>query len=410
MDISAELNSPAFFADPYPIYTYMRKHAPVYFCESWKAWVLTRYDDIVAHLRQPNTFSSRGRVSALLDELPEPALSKVGLLRQHYSVGITHCDPPDHTRLRSLVSKSFTPTLIESLRPKIAQITEQLFHEALMRANASHSFDFMAEIAFPLPAIVIAEILGAPATDRELLRKWAVDVNNLHARASRPDPDVILATQAGLADFRAYLSDLIADHRRTPRSDVMGALIQARDGQHALSAEELVSTCVTLFVAGHETTTHALGNGLIALLRNPEQMHVLREQPQLIPQAFEELLRYDTSVQRSSRRVAHPTEIAGHAIEAGQRVIGFIGSANRDPTHFLNPDKLDVQRRDNKHIGFGFGVHFCLGAPLARLEAPIVLLALLRHCPHLRLDPRHPLVWRRDIALRGVDALWLNWG
>ena len=400
-----DLSSDDFFANPYPIYQKLRENAPVYWSNVWNAWLLTRYDDIAAHLRQPLVFSSHGRVGALLDELPEPARSQVGLLRQHYSVGITHSDPPDHTRLRALVSKSFTPVMIESLRPKVAALTERLIAQAL--SNSPQPFDFMAEIAYPLPAIVIAEMLGAPADDHHLLRKWAVDVNNLHARASRPDPDVILATQAGLADFRAYLADLIAQHRRHPQNDVLSAMIAARDLGDALSEDELISTCVTLFVAGHETTTHALTNGLLTLLRHPEQLQLLRERPNLIPAAFEELLRYDTSVQRSSRRITQDCVIDGHNLRAGQKIIGLLGAANRDPAHFADPNQLDVTRKANKHIAFGFGVHFCLGAPLARLEAPLVLAALLAHCPNLKRDVSRPLHWRHDVALRGLDALWL---
>ncbi|MCW1970210.1 MAG: cytochrome P450 [Anaerolineae bacterium] len=406
-ELDDELVADSFFADPYPIYRKLREGSPVYWSEAWQAWVLTRYDDIAAHLRQPRVFSSHGRVGALLDQLPEPARSQVGLLRRHYSVGITHSDPPDHTRLRGLVSKSFAPALIESLRPKIAALAQSLVAQAAQSPN--RRFDFMAEVAYPLPAIVIAEMLGAPASDHLLLRKWAVDVNNLHARASRPDPDVILATQAGLADFRAYLADLIAQHRRQPQNDVLSAMIAARDMGDVLSEEELVSTCVTLFVAGHETTTHSLSNGLFALLRHPDQLVLLRKNPALIPAAFEELLRYDTSVQRSARRVTQDCVIGGRQIRAGQRIVGLLGAANRDPAHFADPDRLEVTRQANKHIAFGFGVHFCLGAPLARLEAPLVLAALLAQLPHVQLDETQPLHWRRDVALRGLESLWLSY-
>ncbi|MBX7212896.1 MAG: cytochrome P450 [Thermoflexales bacterium] len=402
--LDALLTAPEFFENPYPAYHQLREQAPVYWCATWNAWVLTRHADVQAIQRDPRVFSSRGRVAAQLDRLPEPARSQVDLLRRHYAVGITHSDPPDHTRLRALVTRSFAPALIESMRPKFEALTAELIEQI----DITRPFDVMAALAYPLPATVIAEMLGAPASDRDLLRKWAFDVNNLHARPGQPDPDIFLATQRGLADFRAYLADLIAEHQRHPRNDVLSALIEARDQGDRLSEEELVSSCVTLFVAGHETTTHALCNGLIALLRHPDQLERLRAAPERLPLAFEEMLRYDTSVQRSARRITEDVEIGGQRLRAGQIVLGMIGAANRDPAVFSEPDRFNPDRADLKHTSFGYGIHFCLGAPLARMEAPIALRALLTRAPGLAFDVSHPLQWRRDVALRGVDALWVT--
>ena len=398
------LGSPEFFENPYPVYRRLRDDAPVYWSTAWNAWVLTRHADVVAIHRDPKTFSSHGRVSAQLDRLPEPARSEVGLLRRHYSVGLTHSDPPDHTRLRALVSKSFAPSLIESLRPKFEAMTAEL----LDAVDGAQSFDVMASLAYPLPATIIAVMLGAPASDRDLLRKWAFDVNNLHARPGQPDPEITLATQRGLADFRAYLADLIEDHRRHPQVDVLSHLMAAREQGDALSDDELVSTCVTLFVAGHETTTHALCNGLIALLRHPAQLAQLKAEPARLSEALEELLRFDTSVQRSARRVTQDVEIGGQRLQAGQIVLGMIGAANHDPALCAEPDTLDINRPAVKHSAFGFGIHFCLGAPLARMEIPIALRQLLARFPNLAFDPARPPRWRRDVALRGVDALWVS--
>lgn len=403
-DFDALLSSDAFFADPYPVYRRLREEAPVFWSPAWNAWVLTRHADVIALQRDPRVFSSRGRVAAQLDRLPEPARSQVDLLRRHYSVGLTHSDPPDHTRLRALVVKSFAPALIESMRSKFEALTAEL----LDAVDPARPFDVMAALAYPLPATIIAEMLGAPAADRDLLRKWAFDVNNLHARPGQPDPAIFMATQAGLSDFRAYLADLIDDHRRRPRNDVLSLLIAAREAGDQLTDDELVSTCVTLFVAGHETTTHAMCNGLIALLRHPDQLELLRREPARLPAAFEELMRYDTSVQRSARRVTEPAVIGGQRVEPGQIALGMIGAANHDPALCDRPDDLDVTRRDIRHTGFGFGIHFCLGAPLARMEAPIALGALFARFPRLALDESRPLRWRRDVALRGVEALWVT--
>ncbi len=318
-DFDGALASPEFFADPYPVYRRMREDAPVYWSPAWNAWVLTRHSDVVALQRDPRIFSSRGRVAAQLDRLPEPARSEVDLLRRHYAVGLTHS-----------------------------------------------------------------------------------------ARPGQPDPDIFLATQAGLSDFRAYLADLIADHQRHPRHDVLSLLMAAREQSDKLTDDELVSTCVTLFVAGHETTTHAMRNGLIALLRHPDQLALLRAEPGRLPAAFEELMRYDTSVQRSARRVAADGDIGGQPVRAGEIVLGMIGAANHDPAIYPHPDALDVKRKDVKHSGFGFGIHFCLGAPLARMEIPIALGQLLARDPRLDFDPSQPLRWRRDVALRGVDAFWVR--
>ncbi|MEO6062489.1 MAG: cytochrome P450 [Thermoflexales bacterium] len=398
------LASDAFFADPYPVYRQMREEAPVYWSAAWNAWVLTRHADVVALHRDPQVFSSHGRVSAQLDRLPEPARSEVGVLRRHYSVGITHSDPPDHTRLRALVSKSFAPSLIQSLRPKFEAMTAGL----LDAVDGRQAIDVMEALAYPLPATIIAVMLGAPASDRDLLRKWAFDVNNLHARPGQPDPEITLATQRRLADFRAYLAGLIEDHRHNPQVDVLNHLMAAREQGDALSDDELVSTCVTLFVAGHETTSHALCNGLIALLRHPAQLAQLKADPARLPEALEELLRYDASVQRSARRVARDVQIGGQRIQAGQIVLGMIGAANHDPALCAEPDTLDITRTAVKHSAFGFGIHFCLGAPLARMEIPIALRQLLARFPRLALDPSRPPRWRRDVALRGVDALWVT--
>ncbi len=401
-----DLSSSAFFANPYPTYQRMREQAPVFWCEPWQAWVLTRHADVTALLRQPTVFGNSGRVARTLDALPEPARSQVDVLRAHFSVGITHSDPPDHTRLRALLQKSFTPAMINALRPSIEVHADAVVRAAIDAAQGG-VFDVMEHVFHPLPIDVIANLIGAPDADRAQLRRWATDVNTLHAQVARADPVTVLASQTGLVEFRNYIHDLIRDHRAHPRNDLLGLLLAAREQNEALSEQELISVCVTLFVAGHETSTHSAGNGLLALLAHPDQLAALRDAPGRMPAAYEEMLRFNPSVQRIARRTLQDGVIAGQPIAAGQMVLGMVGAANRDPAVFAAPDRFDIARADvGRQLGFGHGIRFCLGAPLARIEVPAMLSALLRHCPRLVLV-RTP-IWRQDVVLHGVDKLWIR--
>jgi cytochrome P450 len=394
------LTSADFFVDPYPIYARLREDAPVYWSEAWGGWVLTRYADVAAVLRDPARFSSAGRISYLLAQLPEADRRRADLLERHYQVGLAHSDPPDHTRLRTLLNRFFTPRHLESLRPRIGQLVEGM----LDQGERAGGMDVIHDLAYPLPAIVVLEMIGAPAADRDLFRDWALGINRLFAAGGRTNLEAVDAALASLAEIRAYISDLAAQRRRDPRADLISLLVHA-GADEQLSEGELLATCVTLFVAGHETTTNLIGNGLLALLRHPEQLSLLRENPDLALAAMEELLRYDTPVPRGWRLAKADVEIGGQPIRAGDLLLPMIGAANRDPAQFPAPDRLDFGRADNRHLGFGYGIHFCLGAPLARLEVPAALNALLRRFPALRLDESIHLVWRRDVALRGIDSL-----
>ncbi|MBX2997769.1 MAG: cytochrome P450 [Caldilineaceae bacterium] len=394
------LTSPDYFVDPYPVLARLRMEAPVYWSEAWGGWVLTRYADVVAVLRDPARFSSAGRITYLLAQLPAADRRRAALLERHYQVGLAHADPPDHTRLRTLLNRYFTPRHLESLRPRIAQLVESM----LDQCQRADSMDVIHDLAYPLPAIVVLEMIGAPAEDRDLFRDWALGINRLFAAGGRTSLDAVDAALTSLAEIRAYISDLAAQRRRDPREDLISLLVHA-GADEQLSEGELLATCVTLFVAGHETTTNLIGNGLLALLRHPEQLAQLRENPALSLPAMEELLRYDTPVPRGWRLAKADMEIGGQTIRAGDLLLPMIGAANRDPAQFPHPDRLDFGRADNRHVGFGYGIHFCLGAPLARLEVPAALNALLRRFPALRLDESSPLIWRRDVALRGIDSL-----
>lgn len=402
----ALLTDPHFFEDPYPAYRTLREGAPIFWSEAWGGWVLTRYADVEAVLRNPRLFSSAGRVHYLLDQLPADVRAEAVLLSAHYRHGIAHSDPPAHTRLRALLTPWFTPRLLESLRPRIRTLAAQLVEEAAAQPQP----DLMRDLAYPLPAIVILELLGAPAADTHLFRRWAVEINLLFAGGGRTTAEAMRTATAGLHEMRAYVGALIDERRRRPSDDLIGHLVHAGQEGDRLSDAELVSTVVTLFVAGHETTTHLLGNGLIALLRAPDQLALLRSRPELMAPAVEELLRYDAPVQRSWRIALEETEIHGQKIRRGQMLLVLIGAANHDPAVFADADRLLVERRDNRHLGFGMGIHFCLGAPLARIEVPEALHAVMRTFPHLELIEDSPLQWRHDVALRGVEALSVKAG
>ncbi|HMQ31742.1 MAG TPA: cytochrome P450 [Chloroflexaceae bacterium] len=401
-----DLTAPAFFADPYPIYSRLREEAPVYWSESWGGWLLTRAADVAAALGDPQRFSSAGRVGYLLRGLPEGERDGLARLEAHYSVGLAPSAPPAHTRQRALLTRAFTPRVVERLRPRV----EALVGAMLDAAAARGRLDLIADLAFPLPATMIAELLGAPYDDLAQFRAWAEAINGLFGAAGRTSAGRARAAQAAVEQMHDYIGALAAERRVRPTDDLLGRLVAAEAEGERLAPAELVAIAVTLFVAGHETTTHLIGNGALALLRHPDQLALLLGRPELMPAAVEELLRYDTPVQRGWRMAAADLTIAGVSIPAGALVLPMLGAANRDPALYADPDRLDVARPPARHFGFGHGIHFCLGAPLARLEVPIALGALLRRFRGLRLAPNAELRWRHDVALRGLEALPLVWG
>jgi hypothetical protein len=307
-------------------------------------------------------------------------------------------DPPDHTRLRTLVNKAFTPRAVEALRPRITRIV----HGLLDDVERAGTMDVVRVLAYPLPVIVIAELLGIPVDDRELFKKWS------DALAATLEPfvpkdlqsEVLLANEA----LRAYLSRIFAQRRREPRDDLISALMQAEEAGDRLTEEEAFSAVRLLLVAGHETTTNLIGNGLLALLRYQDQWRLLREDRTLIPAAVEELLRFDSPVQLTVRIATEPLDLDGKHIRPGDQIIVLLGAANRDPAQFSDPDRLLITREEKRHLAFGHGIHFCLGAPLARLEMQVTLSALLERFPQLHLTPE-PVVRRQTMVLRGLDRI-----
>jgi len=310
-------------------------------------------------------------------------------------------DAPDHTRLRALVNRAFTPRIVEGMRGHIQHIVDALVDQV----QGARSMDVIADLAYPLPVTVISEMLGVPAADRAAFKQWSSDIaRSLDAAILPAGSDVIARGQVARAALGDYFRTLIATRWKNPRADLLSNLIAAEEQGDKLSEEELLATCVLLLIAGHETTVNLIGNGLFALLRHPAEFRALRDHPTLIATAVEELLRYDGPVQRTGRMTMTDVEISGTPIPKGSIVAAIIGAANRDPAQFSDPERLDVARRENRHIAFGFGIHFCLGAPLARVEGQIAIGTLLRRLPALELASAQP-EWRESSVLRGLKAL-----
>jgi pimeloyl-[acyl-carrier protein] synthase len=384
---------PEFHANPYPFYRRLREEDPVH-ASPLGIWVLTRYEDAVMVLRDAR-FGREG-----IAELQEARLG-AARSRPKNSRDMLFRDPPDHTRLRSLVSRAFTPRVVEEMRPHIQEIVDGL----LDRVEGSGGMDVIEDLAYPLPVRVICEMLGVPTSDQEVFRQWSADIaRSLDAALFPADSGVGTRGQEASDALKEYFRSLIAVRRKHPQPDLLSGLIAAEEQGDKLSEAELLSTCVLILIAGHETTVNLIGNGLLALLGNPDQLRALANDPALIQTGVEELLRYDGPVQRTSRMTMTDVEIGGKKIAKDSVVVAAIGAANRDPAVFADPERLDVARKDNRHIAFGFGIHFCLGASLARIEGQVAIGTLLRRMPALKLVSDIP-EWRESSVLRGLKTL-----
>ena len=401
-EIEASLGTREFFADPYPLYHRLRSQAPVYWSDKLSCWLLTRYDDCLAALRDYRRLSNRDRMTVLLSPLGADTSERFSLVRRHFCQGVIFSDPPDHSRLRTLVNKAFTPGTVEKMRPRI----EQTVRELLDAMQDKGETDLIQDFAFPLPNTVRCEILGLPIEDTIQLKKWAEGIVALFGGGA--DPERIERGQQSLIAVRGYLSRLIAERRRKPGDDLLSTLIQAREQDDKLSEDELLSTCSTLFSASQETTTSVISSGMLALFRNPEQMRKLRENPDLIETTVEEILRFDGPLQRQLRAATEDFELRGEQIRKGQMVCPVLAAANRDPEQFPNPDQFDITRAENQHIAFGYGVHWCVGAPLARVEVQVAINALLRRLPGIELNT-DTLERPEDYTVRSLKSLPVRW-
>jgi cytochrome P450 len=377
----------------------MRAEDPVHWNPDWNAWILTRYAEVAAVLKDSRVSVTRGMGESLP---PEPLRQEFCGLLDMLASQMVFSDPPNHTRLRALVSKAFSARTIEAMRPRI----EQIVNAALDRVEPAGKMEVIQDLAYPLPITVIAEMLGVPAEDRPLLRKWSdAFFAFLEGATTLAQDQAVLRSMAEMTD---YFRHLIASRAQTPQDDLLNALASAREQGDALSEAELYGNCLLLLAAGHETTVNLIGNGLLALLRHPAQHRLLRENPDLAASAVEEFLRYDCPVQWTERRATADLLVGGKQVAKGQSLHIGLGAANRDPAQFPDPDRLDITRRENRHVAFGHGIHFCAGAALARLEGQIAFRTLLRRFPSLRLDT-DTVFWQKDSAFRRLQTLPVVW-
>ncbi|AEW99231.1 cytochrome P450 [Streptantibioticus cattleyicolor] len=389
--------SPEFVADPYPGFARLREAGPVHWFEPSRQWLVPRHADVRALLRDRRlgrTYLHRFSHEEFGRTPPPPEHEPFHVLNGH---GLLDLEPPDHTRIRRLVSTAFTPRTVEELAPTVRRLARERVDALLAEGGG----DLMATVAEPLPVAVIGEMLGIPAADRGLLRPWSADICRMYEL--NPDEESARRAVRASVEFSDYLRGLIAHRRTHPGDDLISALIAAHDEGNRLTGQEMVSTCVLLLNAGHEATVKTVGNGWWALFRDPGQLAALRADHTLLPGAVEELMRYDTPLQLFERWVLDDIEIGGTRIPRGSEVALLFGSANHDPAAFAAPDRLDLTRADNPHVSLGAGIHYCLGAPLARLELAAVFGELLRRAPRMRLlaEPER----EGGFVMRGVRGL-----
>ena len=389
---------PNFRIDPYSVYARLRAEAPIY-PAPFGGYVLSRYADCVAMLRDPRSSSDFRNSDAFRQFVAEHGEAEnAGLIGQ--TRPFLFLDPPDHTRLRGLVNKAFTPKTVEGLRGRIQAIVDELLDGIAKKG----SLEVIEDLAYPLPVRVICEMLGVPVADHETFKQWSREL----ARSLDPDdflpPAVIERRERSIESFTEYFAELITQRRQEPRNDLLSALIAVEEAGDKLSEAELLATCILILVAGHETTVNLIGNGALALLRHPDQLALLRDDPSLGRSAVEEFLRYDPPVQFTGRVAIEDIASGDVTVPRGQQTVILLASANRDPAQFAEPDRLDITRAENHHLSFGHGIHYCVGAPLARVEAEIALGALVRRFHGLRLLTEAP-EYKENIVLRGLAAL-----
>lgn len=389
-----QLLDPEVLANPYPLYHRLRQEKPVYWDPYLHAWVVTRYHDVQYVLRH---FSA--------DRTPTPEqLSNMGLgqlnpVAQLMVRQMLFMDAPAHTRLRSLAASAFIPHRVERLREHIKDILDHLLDEVQPRGE----MDVIEDLAIPLPAIVTAEMLGVPVEDRDLLKTWSADFAQVLGNFQH-NPDYVPRMLRSVEEMTEYFGEIVRQQRKHPGVGLVQALISAEIDGDRLTDDEIVANSIVTMVGGQETTTNLIGNGLLTLLRNPGQLRHLRDNPGIIQSAVEELLRYESPSQHTARLAPDDVELGGHLIRRRQAVIAVMGAANRDPERFPDPDRLDLERQDNRHLAFGWAAHFCFGAPLARIEGQLTFAALVRRFPNLELATDH-LTWRDNLGLRGLNAL-----
>lgn len=405
-EIDALLEGAAFYTDPYPVFSRLREESPVHWHRAAGAWLVSRHADAELVFRNPRQFSSYGFQNKYMESL-RPDLRRAAptlALRGRVPTLITS-DPPNHTRLRRLLQVVFTPKAIESLRPKVVAIVRELVDEAA----EGPEIDFVSALAYPLPATMIAEIMGVPRTDRDVFKKASTDIVAFMNRAN-PNRELTVEfaeyADRSLAEFREYLLELIAHRKKCPRSDIISTFVHSNIGEdEPLDEQEILWNLVLFLIAGHETTTNLIANGLSLLLAHPKQLALLRANRALLSAAIEEALRFESPVQRARRVASEDVQLGGRLISAGEPVEVLIGSANRDETRWVSPEQFDVTRSAVPNLAFGKGVHFCIGASLARLEASVAIGVVLNRFGRLELAQGWEPNWLQLTNLRTLRNL-----
>lgn len=397
MIIDLDLTDPDHVRDPYPVFRVLREQDPVHRSEHLGGWVLTRYAEVDRAIRSPSLSVDTIRPFVEARAPFDPDVARLGRLAPLWAV---FNDPPDHTRLRTALQHGFTNRHVMALAGFVREVAERLVAAVAGRDE----IELVRDIAYPLPALVIARLLGVPDADVDRFKGWSDDLGEFVTTSTSPDR--YARASRAMEELGGYFGGLVAARRRTPADDLLTGLVDALDRGVFTSEDELVSNCILLLFAGHETTTNLLTSGLYHLLASPAQLERLRRDPSLGPVAVEELLRYDNPAHGLTRVAVQDVEFGGVTVRRGDRVFAFVTAANRDPAAFADPETLDLARRPNRHLSFGAGIHYCLGAPLARLEAGIALPLLLERLGEMRLlaEP----TWKPLLVLRSIEALHLQ--
>lgn len=397
--VETSLKTGSYRTDPYPTYRTLRTEAPVYHSPAWNGWVVTRHADVETVLNHPEQFTAVGRLSKSIEHLDQEVLRQIEPSVAQFAAGLQHTDPPDHTRIHKLVNRALTPTVVNRMADQIQAFADELLAPVLPTGQC----DLIQDFAEPLPIRVLGHLFGFTAEECERFRRWDDDfVALLGSRSGCPN--AVGQARDSVAAQSAWLAEVTQRRRREPRDDLFGMLVQGLDSGQLLNAAELHGTYVAILIGGHETTTGLISSAMMWLARHPDQRDRLRKDPALMPVAIEEFLRYESPLQIISRVATETSTLGGVTLPKGDLVMAMLGAANRDDAVFKDPDRLDITRRPNRHVAFGSGVHFCIGALLARVEARVALTTLLRHMPDFRVTSSQ-MAWRRNDIFRVLESL-----
>jgi len=392
------LGAAGLLTEPIPTLLELQDRHPLYWSSAWGVWVLTRYDDVSSVLEDPATYSSESRFTTLLDRLPASIQPRIARLRRHYSYGLIQSDPPTHTRLRLMIRDAFTPRTMAAFRPRVASLADALIDRFADRGSA----DLMDEFAYVLPISVMCELMAVPLQDRLRFIDWDTAISGIQATGAAQAERALAANDAIIA-IEDYFLTLARTRREQPGDDLLSLMLTGHHGIQPLGDEELMAMCVGLLLGGHETTRSLIGNLMLSVLQRPQLLDEIRRRPELVASVVEEVLRFESPIQRGWRRVTRDVQIHGQRLVAGDLVYVMLGVANRDERRFPDAQEFRPERRPNQHLGFGYGIHFCVGAPLARLEASVALNRLSARLEDLHLTGA--VAWLPSVHQRTLARL-----